>query len=62
MTTMALKLPNRDLLTPQEAAEFLRVTLKTIYQWLKACEFPGARQVGCSWRIPRKAVTDRFQL
>lgn len=58
----APKLPNRILVTPQEAADFLDVSLKTIYQWLKRDEFPGAAQVGCSWRIPRKSILDKFKL
>lgn len=56
--TMAatLNINNRDWLTPHQVAEYLGVKLKTIYRWLNNNEFPGARQFGCVWRIPREAV------
>lgn len=56
----ATKLPQRELLTPYEVSDFLRVSLKSIYKWIKMGEFPGARQVGTVWRIPRATVMNMF--
>ena len=41
--------------TPEEIAESLRVTRRTVYDWLKSGRLPGLR-VGRSWRINREAL------
>lgn len=41
--------------TPEEVAESLRVTRRTVYDWLKSGRLPGLR-VGRSWRINREAL------
>jgi excisionase family DNA binding protein len=46
-----------DILTPEEAARYLRVHSQTIYRRLRAGKLPGAK-VGDQWRI-RKADLDQ---
>jgi excisionase family DNA binding protein len=35
------ELPNRWLFTPEEVAELLRVTRRTVYNWLRTERLPG---------------------
>ncbi len=49
---------NNGLMTPEEAAEFLKVDIRTIYRWLRAGTLPAAK-FGDSWRI-RKSDIDAF--
>jgi excisionase family DNA binding protein len=35
------ELPNRWLYTPEEVAELLRVTRRTVYSWLRTERLPG---------------------
>jgi excisionase family DNA binding protein len=44
------ELRTRKYYTPEEVAEELRVTRRTIYSWLKSGRLPGVR-VGRGWRI-----------
>jgi excisionase family DNA binding protein len=46
-----------DILTPEEAARYLRVHSQTVYRRLRAGKLPGAK-VGDQWRI-RKADLDQ---
>jgi len=48
--------PN-GLLTPEEAAAYLRVSMPTIYDWLHRGIVP-ARRMGRLWRIPRHALQE----
>lgn len=40
-----------EVLTPEEAAAILKVTPRTVYEWLKKGRIPG-RKIGKVWRIP----------
>ena len=48
----------REILTPEEAAGYLRVHPQTVYRRLRAGALPGAK-VGEQWRL-RKADLDQF--
>ena len=48
----------REILTPEEAAGYLRVHLQTVYRRLRAGMLPGAK-VGDQWRL-RKADLDEY--
>lgn len=41
-----------EFLTPAEAAKLLRVTRRTVYNWLKEGKLPAV-QFGRGWRIRR---------
>ncbi len=41
-----------ELMTPREAAEFLRISLRTLYRLLQQGDVEGTK-VGGQWRIPR---------
>lgn len=44
-----------ELLTPEEVAEWLRVTPDTIYRWLREGELPAIK-LGRLYRIPKAEV------
>ncbi len=46
---------NDVFLTPEEAAKLLKVTRRTIYNWLKAGKLP-ALKYGQGWRIIRSEL------
>jgi len=46
-----------EILTPQEAAEFLRVPLLTVQRQAKAGRLPG-RRIGKEWRFSRTVLID----
>jgi excisionase family DNA binding protein len=46
-----------EILTPQEAAEFLRVPLLTVQRQVKAGRLPG-RRVGKEWRFSRTMLRE----
>lgn len=48
----------REYLTTEEIAEMLKVTTKTVRNWLQSGELRGIRLKG-SWRIP-KSEFERF--
>jgi excisionase family DNA binding protein len=48
------------LMTPQEVALELRVTLNTVYEWLTSGKLRG-RQFGSRWRIPREELSKPFE-
>ena len=48
----------REILTPEEAAGYLRVHTQTVYRRLRTGTLPGAK-VGDQWRI-RKADLDEY--
>ena len=50
----------KELLSVNEAATFLRVDTETIYRWLNAGKLPG-RKIGGIWRIPRSYINDLFK-
>ena len=43
-------MPDNETLTPEEAAEMLRVNPQTVYRALRAGKMPGAK-IGAQWRI-----------
>lgn len=55
------KVPDALYLKPEEVAKILRVDRRTVYTWLRARKFPGARQFGSAWRIPRSVVIPEDQ-
>lgn len=46
-----------SVLTPEEAAAVLKVTPRTIYEWLKKGRIPG-RKIGKVWRIPEVGLEE----
>lgn len=50
--------PEEQMLTPEEAAAYLRVNPQTIYRRLRKGELPGAK-IGQQWRI-RKIDLDAY--
>ena len=54
----------QDLLTPQEAADILKVHFRTVYKFLHSGELPAAK-VGDTWRIRQedleKFINDRIK-
>ncbi len=50
--------PLPDVMTPAEAAAYLRVNPQTVYRLLNAGTLPGAK-VGRTWRV-RRADLDLF--
>ncbi len=49
-----------DVLTAQEAADYLRVNVKTLYRLVRAGEVPG-QKVGRSWRFRRSDLASFLQ-
>jgi len=49
---------NREILKPQEAADYLGISKVTLYKLLKNGEIP-AKKFGNQWRIS-KAILDKF--
>ena len=43
----------KDIMTLQEAAEYLQVHEMTLYRWAKRGLVPGAVKLGGRWRIQR---------
>ncbi len=51
-------MPQREILTPQEAARYVRLHPQTIYRRLRTGTMPGAK-IGDQWRI-RKVDLDNY--
>lgn len=49
---------SKDIMTVKDAAEYLGMSLNTMYKLLKKRKIPG-RKIGYQWRIS-KATLDRF--
>ena len=45
----------KEIMTPQEAAEYLKLNVRTIYRLAKQGNLPG-RKVGRSWRFSKAAL------
>ena len=54
-TVIAVDLPNRTLITPKEAADFLRCTQKKIYYLVQFSDLDGIKVRG-SLRIKRDSL------
>ena len=50
-------LPNKELLRPDEVADYLRVHRKTVYEWLKTGKLKG-KKISNRNRIFRQSVID----
>jgi len=48
-------LPKKELLRPDEVADYLRVKRRTIYRWIEAGKIEAVKTNGLL-RIPREAV------
>ena len=46
---------NKELLTPQEVADYLKVDVRTIYRWLNNGSLPGVKIVD-NWRIKKSVL------
>lgn len=49
-------MPNDELLTVQEAAEFLKVTPSTLTKWAREGVLPGAHKFGKVWRVSLNGI------
>lgn len=49
------ELPKKELLRPDEVADYLRVKRRTIYRWIEAGKIEAVKTNGLL-RIPREAV------
>jgi excisionase family DNA binding protein len=47
----------RDLLTLEELADYLRVKKRTIYEWVKKGKIPAIKTVG-QWRFKKSKIDD----
>jgi len=47
---------NKELWTPKEIAQMLRISYKVFLRHLKAGRVPGAFQTGTHWKIPSDVV------
>ncbi len=47
--------PTREIMTPKEVAEYLRVHVRTIYRLAKTGRMPSVK-VGGSWRFKKETV------
>ncbi|KJR41913.1 Excisionase/Xis, DNA-binding domain protein [Candidatus Magnetoovum chiemensis] len=52
-----LELPNKALFCPKEAAEFLRVSRRTLYDWIQQGRLQASRLSGKTVRIHRDDLT-----
>ncbi len=52
---MTNSLPKKELLRPDEVADYLRVKRRTIYRWIEAGKIEAVKTNGLL-RIPREAV------
>jgi excisionase family DNA binding protein len=48
--------PSADDLSPDDAAELLHASAKTVRGWLRKGKLKGYRTPGGGWRIPRAAL------
>lgn len=48
---------NKQLLTPEQVAERLQVTIRTVYQWLADGDLP-AFKLGRAWRISEEDLQE----
>ena len=50
------RLENIDILTVQEAADYLRVSRSTIWRWCRDGTLSSAFKIGRTWRIHKSEV------
>ena len=44
-------MPNDEMLTPQEVADYLKVSVETVWRWCRNDRLPAIK-IGKYWRIP----------
>ena len=49
---------NENLVTVREAADFLRISARTVYRLIESGQM-GAVRIGKQWRIPRSELPGR---
>ena len=49
-----------NLMTIEELADYLRVTRRTIYEWLRCKKIPALRMVG-QWRFKKEKIDEWLQ-
>lgn len=52
---MLLGMNNSDLLTPEETAAALRLSMSTVYSLIHSGKIPAVR-LGIQWRIPASSI------
>lgn len=52
----------KSFYTPEEVAEYYRVSVETIRRLCNQGKIPGAKQIGRQWRIPAKFVEDNSSI
>ena len=45
-------MPENEMLTPQEVADYLKVSVETVWRWCRNDTLPAVK-IGTYWRIPR---------
>jgi excisionase family DNA binding protein len=50
------KLPDKELLRPEEVAKYYSVKLKTVYRWIDSGKLEGTKIAGRALRINRNAL------
>ena len=51
--------PQKELLTPEEAADLLSLNIETVRRMLREERLPGVK-IGDNWRIQRSAIDELF--
>ena len=49
------KMPDRELMTIEEVADYLRVKKRTVYEWVKHGKIPAIKAVG-QWRFKKVQI------
>ena len=49
------KMADRELMTIEEVADYLRVKKRTVYEWVKHGKIPGIKAVG-QWRFRKMQI------
>ncbi|MGD0335744.1 MAG: helix-turn-helix domain-containing protein [Candidatus Omnitrophota bacterium] len=52
---MGVKMVNAELMTIDDLADYLKVTRRTIYEWLKLKKIPAVKLVG-QWRFRKDKI------
>jgi excisionase family DNA binding protein len=51
-----INLPDKNLFRPKEVADYLQVSIRTIYQWITEGKIEAVRIAGTTLRISREAI------
>ena len=49
------EMPDRELMTIEEVADYLRVKKRTVYEWVKNRKIPAIKTVG-QWRFKKVQI------